>query len=183
VYKNGLDFQEIYNDFHPKILRYLTSLIGENEAEDLAQEAFVKVSRGLENFRGECKLSTWLYRIATNVAIDKMRTSSFQLDIEVQELDDSNDIEDQTVWTGEEKPTIEQSLMHKEMVQCFIDHVKNLPANYRTILALSEVEGFTNGEIAEILGLSMDLIKVRLHRGRTRLIQELKNHCKAEDWL
>jgi RNA polymerase sigma-70 factor (ECF subfamily) len=178
-----LEFHDIYNDFHSRILRYISSLVGEHEAEDLTQEAFVKVSRGLENFRGECKLSTWLYRIATNVAIDRMRTSSFKLDAELSGLDDSDNIQDQAVWTGEEKHTVEQSLMHKEMVQCFIDHVKNLPSYYRTIVALSEVEELTNGEIAEILGLSLDVVKIRLHRGRTRLIQELKNNCKAEDWL
>jgi len=177
------EFQDIYNDFHPRILRYITSLVGEPEAEDLTQEAFVRVSRGLENFRGECKLSTWLYRIATNVVIDRMRTSSFKLDAGLIGLDDSDDIQDQAVWTKEETPTVEQSLMHKEMVQCFIDHVKNLPANYRTIVALSEVEELTNGEIAEILGLSLEVVKIRLHRGRTRLIQQLKSHCKAEDWL
>lgn len=181
--KSVLEFLDIYNDFHPRILRYLTSLVGEHDAEDLTQEVFVKVSGGLDNFRGECKLSTWLYRIATNIAIDKMRTSSFKLEAELADLDDSDDIQDKAVWTGGEQPTVEQSLMHKEMVQCFIDYVKNLPANYRTIVALSEVEELTNGEITEILGLSLDVVKIRLHRGRTRLIQELKSHCKAEDWL
>jgi len=181
--KSVLEFQVIYNDFYPKIFRYLTNIVGGNEAEDLTQEVFVKVSRVLENFRGECKLSTWLYRIATNVAIDRMRTSSFQLDTDLGALDISDDIEDKLVWTGEEIPSVEQSLMQREMVQCFMDYVIDLPANYRTIVALSEIEEFTNIEIAEILGLSLDVVKVRLHRGKAKLIQELKNHCKAEDWL
>jgi len=73
--------------------------------------------------------------------------------------------------------------MQKEMYQCFIEYVKNLPVNYRTIMVLSELEGFTNNEIAEVLGISLDTVKIRLHRGKTKLIQELKNNCKAEDWL
>lgn len=181
--KNTLEFQAVYDDFHPKILRYLTNIIGENEAEDLTQEVFVKVSRALGTFRGECKFSTWLYRIATNTAIDKMRTSSFRQDVNIYELDDSDDTEDRLLWIDEETPSVEQSLMQKEMYQCFIEYVKNLPVNYRTIMVLSELEGFTNNEIAEVLGISLDTVKIRLHRGKTKLIQELKNNCKAEDWL
>jgi RNA polymerase sigma-70 factor (ECF subfamily) len=181
--KNTLEFQAVYDDFHPKILRYLTNIIGENEAEDLTQEVFVKVSRALGTFRGECKFSTWLYRIATNTAIDKMRISSFRQDVNIYELDDSDDTEDRLLWIDEETPSVEQSLMQKEMYQCFIEYVKNLPVNYRTIMVLSELEGFTNNEIAEVLGISLDTVKIRLHRGKTKLIQELKNNCKAEDWL
>ncbi len=69
------------------------------------------------------------------------------------------------------------------MYQCFVDFVKNLRVNYRTVVVLSELEQLTNNEIAEILGLSLDTVKIRLHRGRARLLKELKTHCEAEDWL
>ena len=177
------DFQTIYDTYQPRILRYLVRLIGEPEAEDLAQEVFVKVSRALTTFRGESQLSTWLYRIATNAAIDKMRTASFRQDAKLGWLDDSDETEDQDVWTGEEVPSLEQQLMRKEMYECFVDFVKRLPPNYRTVVVLSQLEELTNNEIAEILGLSLDVVKIRLHRGRARLLQELKTHCKAEDWL
>ena len=177
-----LDFQQIHETFRPKIHRYLTRLVGEDEAEDLTQEVFVKVSRALSTFRGESQLSTWIYRIATNTAIDKMRTTSFQQDIPGP-LDDMDEIENQEAWTEKEMPSLEQQLMQKEMYECFGDFVGNLPANYRTIVVLSELGGLTNNEIAQILGLSLDTVKIRLHRGRTRLFQELKTHCKVEDWL
>lgn len=177
------DFQKIYDTYQPRILRYLGRLVGEPEAEDLAQEVFVKVSRALKTFRGESQLSTWLYRIATNAAIDKIRTVSFQQDAKLSWLDDSNETEDKDAWTGEEAPSLEQQLMRKEMYECFVDFVKRLPPNYRTVVVLSELEELTNNEIAEILGVSLDVVKIRLHRGRTRLLQELKTHCKAEDWL
>ena len=181
--KSGLEFQVIYDDFHPKILRYLRSLTDDREAEDLTQEVFVKVSKALENFRGECKLSTWIYRIATNTAIDKMRAVSFELETELSGFGSSDEIEDKVAWTGEDTLSSEQLVMQNEMYQCFMDYVKNLPVNYRTIVVLSELESFTNNEIAEILGLSLDVVKIRLHRGKTKLIQELKNNCKPEDWL
>ena len=178
-----LDFQEIYDTNQPRILRYLVRLVGELEAEDLAQEVFVKVSRALKTFRGESQLSTWLYRIATNAAIDKIRTASFRQEAMLSGLDDSDETEDQVVWTGEAAPSLEHQLMRKEMYECFLDFVKRLPSNYRTVVVLSELEQFTNHEVAAILGLSLDVVKIRLHRGRARLLQELKAHCRAEDWL
>ena len=178
-----VEFQKAHETFRPRIHRYLTRLVGENEAEDLTQEIFVKVAQALENFRGESTLSTWLYRIATHAAIDKIRTASFRQDAEVALLDDSIEIEDKDVWSGEETPSLEQQLMRKEMYECFVDFVKRLPSNYRTVVVLSELEQLPNNEIAEILGLSLEVVKIRLHRGRTRLLQELKTHCKAEDWL
>lgn len=178
-----LEFQKIYDDYQPRLLRYLVRLVGEHEAEDLSQEVFVKVNQALKTFRGESQLSTWLYRIATNAAIDKMRTASFRQGTEQIVLDDSNEIEDKDSWTGEETPSLEQQLMQKEMYQCFIDYVKNLPTSYRAIIILSELEGLSNNDIAEILGLSLDVVKIRLHRGRVRLLEELKTNCKADDWL
>ena len=178
-----LDFQSIYDSYQPRLLRYLARLVGDTEAEDLAQEVFARVSQGLGTFRGESQLSTWLYRIATNAAIDRMRSASFRGDEATSAVIDPDEIEDEDVWTGEETPSLEEQLMRQEMYECFLDYVKRLPANYRTAVVLSELEQIPNGEIAEILGLSLEVVKIRLHRGRTRLIQQLKAHCKAEDWL
>jgi RNA polymerase sigma-70 factor (ECF subfamily) len=61
------DFETIHASYRPRISRYLERLVGQSEAEDLTREVFVRVSRGLPDFRGEAKLSTWIYRIATNV--------------------------------------------------------------------------------------------------------------------
>ncbi len=178
-----LEFQKIHETFRPKIHRYLTRLVGEHEAEDLTQEVFAKVSRALETFRGESQLSTWLYRIATNAAIDKMRSFSFRQDAQSSSLDDSNEDEDRDIWTGEEPPLLEQQFMRKERYQCFGNFVENLPPHYRTVVVLSELGELSNKEIAQVLGLSLDAVKIRLHRGRARLFRELKTHCKVEDWL
>src|SRR5512136_509386 len=68
--KNLQDFAAIYQEFHPRILRYLQRLCGEEDAADLTQTVFIKVSRALDSFRGDSSLSTWIYRIATNTAHD-----------------------------------------------------------------------------------------------------------------
>jgi RNA polymerase sigma factor (sigma-70 family) len=72
------EFEQIYAVFQPKIHRFLIRMVGVYEAEDLTQEVFVNVSQALNAFRGESELSTWIYRIATNAAFDRMRSPSYQ---------------------------------------------------------------------------------------------------------
>jgi RNA polymerase sigma-70 factor, ECF subfamily len=179
----SLKFEEVHEAFRSKIHRYLVRLVGELEAEDLTQEVFMKVNRALKTFRGESQLSTWIYRIATNTATDKMRTASFRQETGQDLSDDITETESKDLWTGEETPSLEQQLLRIERNECFMEFVHHLPVSYRTVVVLSELEELKNNEIAEILGLSLDTVKIRLHRGRTRLLQELKAHCKAEDWL
>ncbi len=181
------DFQAIHDEFRPKIQRYLRQIVGDYEAEDLTQEVFIKISRALPAFRGESQLSTWIYRIATNAALDRLRAPSFTPIVEdgqpaCSDLDD-REIEDEAARIEEEASSVEQQICRKERFQCYRNHIEDLPANYRTVVALSELEELAAGEIADILGLSVETVKIRLHRGRVRLLQELKAHCKAEDWL
>ncbi len=179
---NNLDFHDIYETFHPKIVRYLTHMVGGRDAEDLTQEVFVKVNQALKTFRGESQLSTWIYRIATNAALDKLRSPSFRQTEQKSLSEESTaegevEIVDKDAWTGEKKPSVETSLIRKEMNACIRGIVENLPENYRTVVVLSELEGFKDDEIAEIIGVSIGTAKIRLHRARTRLKKELEAQC------
>lgn len=175
-----LEFQKIYDLYQPKILRYLAHLVGESDAEDVAQETFVKVHQALENFRGESQLSTWIYRIATNTALDKLRSPSFQrtkqmvAPDELEETDASNGI----IPLEGKKPPIEKELIREEMNQCIRGYIEKLPEDYRMVLVLSEYEGLKNNEIAEILAVSLDTVKIRLHRAKEKLKKELEEHCE-----
>ncbi len=177
-----LQFQEIHDAFRPKIVRYLAHLVGLRDAEDIAQEVFIKVSQSLRTFRGDSQLSTWIYRVATNAALDKLRSPSFrqkgQTNLsEEPAAENIVQIVDRETWTGEKKPSLETSLIRKEMNECIRGFVENLPRNYRTVVVLSEIEGFKDDEIAEILGVSIQAAKIRLHRARARLKKELEIHC------
>ena len=180
---NGeVKFHEIHDTFRPKILRYLTNLVGRRDAEDLTQEVFVKVNQALKTFRGESQLSTWIYRIATNVALDKLRSPSFRQTGGKSLSGDSIgegeiEIMDKNPWTGENTPSIETSVVRKEMNQCIRGVVEKLPESYRAVVVLSELEGFRDDEIAEILGVSLNTAKIRLHRARARLKKDLEAHC------
>jgi RNA polymerase sigma-70 factor (ECF subfamily) len=177
-----LGFQQIFKDYQPRILRYLTRLTGKYEAEDLSQDVFIKVERGLKNFRGESKLSTWIYRIATNTAVDRMRNPSFKyiasggFTSEPIQKDDS-DTEDKDLFTGEKVESTDQQFVRKEMNSCIRNFIENLPENYKTVVILSELEGLKNKEIAEILNLSLDTVKIRLHRARAQLRKKLESNC------
>ena len=173
-------FTDIYDEFFPKIKRYLTRLLREDEAEDLTQVVFEKVNRSLENFRGESNLSTWIYRIATNVVRDRLKSPSYLRSIIgplaplPMELLETNEI----AAISENKPeSPEHSVIREEMSECVKEFVYRLSPDYSTIIILNELEGFTNKEIAEILQISLNAVKIRLHRARVKLRERLENGC------
>jgi len=173
-----LEFRKIYDIFRPKILAYLTRLIGKHEAEDLTQEVFIKVSQGLNDFRGTSKLSTWIFHIATNTALDKLRSPSFQwLTQEMLLIDSEGREEDKYIQLRGSGASIDQQLVRKEMNACIRNVIKKLPEDYRTVIVLSELEEFKNHEIAQILQISLDTVKIRLHRAREKTKKELDNLC------
>jgi RNA polymerase sigma-70 factor (ECF subfamily) len=168
-----INFKEVYREYHPKILHYISRLVSNDDAEDITQEVFEKVSRGLEGFKGKSKLSTWMYRIATNTALDRLRAPSFKRlteDLTARE-------EDKIVWTNHKKTPIDQQLIRKEMSECVREYIDKLPADYKTVILLSELEGLKNNEIADILQVSLDTVKIRLHRARARLKKILDEAC------
>jgi len=165
----ALDFQRVHNEFQPRIRRYLARLAGPGEAEDLTQETFARVSQALVGFRGEAALSTWIYRIATNVARDRARSPGFQLQARAAAPE--------ALAALATAPAIEQDIASWEMSECVRDYVDQLPADYRTVMVLSELEELPDREIAEILGISLETAKIRLHRARARLRQMLERGC------
>ncbi len=172
---NKQDFPKIYDEYYQKIVRYLIRLVGELEAEDAAQETFVKIDRSLADFRGESSLSTWIYRIATNTAMDNLRKPSSKRLSRPTEEKDLPDDED--AGPADDKPLLDTLLIRKDMNDCIRGIVESLPGDYRTVLVLSEFEGLTNSEIAEVTGISLDTAKIRLHRARTKLRKELESKC------
>jgi RNA polymerase sigma-70 factor (ECF subfamily) len=174
-------FREIYDTYHPIILRYLTRIVGQTEAEDLTQEVLIKVSKGLPQFRGDSSLNTWIYRIATNCAIDRLRSTSEPQtqDSERAITEEDSDIipELEYCCIESESPSVEIGVIRKEMSQCVLEYVNRLSENYRAVLVLSEMEGLSNAEIADIIGISLDSVKIRLHRARLKLHQELSTGC------
>jgi RNA polymerase sigma-70 factor (ECF subfamily) len=178
--KSVARFDEVYASSHEAILRYLQRITGDvSLAEDLAQETFSRVARGLERFRGESKLSTWLYRIATNAFLDhRRRLETRATEIPAMDLDvlpdASSDMENPT-------PKLPDRLLDdSEMGRCVREFVDSLPTEHRAVIVLHDLEGFKNREIAEILGCSLGAVKIRVHRARQRLRDVLGENCEFD---
>ncbi len=170
-------FNEIFDEYYPRILRYLKRIVGSNDAEDLSQEVFDKINRGLSSFQGRSSLSTWIYRIATNTAIDKSRSASYKYEMEHHPFEDRTSHESSGAQTVKASPATDQIVIRKEMSDCINEFIDNLPPDYKTVIVLSDLEGFANKEITEILGISLDNVKIRLHRARAKLKKSLQEGC------
>jgi RNA polymerase sigma-70 factor (ECF subfamily) len=168
-------FEAIDREFRPKLLRFFSGMAGPAEAPDLTQVALLKVSRHLPQFRGDSSLATWIYRIANNVALDRLRQlSSERAVIEPAREEAPGQAEGAT---APRVPSAETQAMRSEMNACVREFVGRLPANYRCVVVLSDMEGLSNPEIAQVTGLSLDNVKIRLHRGRARLRQAMQAGC------
>lgn len=164
------EFEQLYAEHHPRIVRYLTRMVGAREAEDLAQEVFIKAGRSYAGFRHEAQVSTWLFHIATHAAIDRMREPSFRREacMDAAEAGDREKLQ----------PYLEDIALRKATNDCIRGVIDSLPEKYRTPLILSELENFSNREIAEILGVSLDTAKIRLHRAKAQLKEALLQACE-----
>ena len=167
-----MDFKGIHDRFRPRVLRYLTRLVGEHEAEDLTQAVMTKIAERLRDFRGDSSVSTWIYRIATNAAFDKLRTKRNDV---VTEAALESDAEDAPL--SEVAPSVENTAIREEMNACIREFIERLPENHKAVIVLSDLEGFKNGEIASILGVTLDTVKIRLHRARKGLREALDEGC------
>lgn len=166
------EFQSVHDRFRPRVLRYLARFVGEVEAEDLTQTVMLKVSEALPGFRGDSSVSTWIYRIATNAALDRLRRKTVGPPADPQPESDESDVPPVA-----QAPSAEATAIRDEMNACIREFIERLPENYKTVMVLSELEGFRNDEIAGILGISLDTVKIRLHRAREKLRQDLGIGC------
>jgi len=171
------EFNKIYVEYYSRIFQYLSRMVGPNEAEDITQDVFNKINSGLGRFQEKSKLSTWIYRIATNAAIDKCRSAAYKHATEHIAIEDGVDGDPQYVQEDNKSPHSDQLVIQKEMSKCINEYIDKLPPDYKTVIVLSEIEGLENKEIAEILDISLDNVKIRLHRARAKLKSVLNEAC------
>jgi len=171
------DFEKIYDEYYQRIVKYLIRIAGPNDAEDIAQNVFGKISGSLGGFKGKSKLSTWIYRIATNTAIDRLRSAAYRHVKEECTIEDAVGPEAQGDSADHKPPATDQVLIRKEMSECVNEFIDKLPQDYRTVIVLSELEHLSNRKIAEILNISKENVKIRLHRARAKLKEALNDGC------
>ena len=174
--KKELEFSNVYDQYYEKIRRYVERMVGKNDAEDVTQEVFMKVNNGLKDFEGKSSLSTWVYRIATNSALDKIRRRpSCQEKMSIDVVSDST--EQGSVDIESTSLSAEREAIRNEMNACIREFIDRLGVDYRTVIILSEMKDLKNQEVADVLGISLDAAKIRLLRARVRLKAEFEAGC------
>jgi len=163
------NFSEVVQQLGGPLRGFLVSYCGNADlAEDLLQETLIRVERNLGGFRGESSLKTWVFRIATNTAIDHHRKQGSR--VTVVPIDETDQIPDDV-------PEIGEPLVIREMNDCIREQIDSLPEDYRASLVLHDLEGLTAAEVASICEISLATAKIRIHRGRQRLRKVLAEGC------
>jgi RNA polymerase sigma-70 factor (ECF subfamily) len=164
-------FEALVSRYEGKVYRLsMRMLRNQEDAEDALQEAFLQVYRGLKGFEGRSSFSTWLFRLATNVCLMKIRHRETEpavlLPLE-EYLPRHEEGEHPHIQDWPDKP--EEVLLNKESREKMLEALEKLPAEYRAVFILRDVEGFSNAEAGEALGISVAAVKSRLHRARLTL--------------
>jgi RNA polymerase sigma-70 factor (ECF subfamily) len=172
-------FRALYDEHSPGIRRYLSRLVGGADAEDLTQEVFARAHRAMATRRGESLVSTWLYRIATNAAIDRLRAAS-RREIPVgAPADPSVEAEPEAGCESAscDAQDADSHVIRAEMRHCILDLVERLPPVHREVILLGELRDLRDQEIAYALGITLEAAKMRLHRARGELRKLLAASC------
>jgi RNA polymerase sigma-70 factor (ECF subfamily) len=171
------DSASVAAQYRTAIYRYLLRLDGNAaRAEDLTQETFLRVHRHLEDLADARALEGWLYRIATNVFYDRVRRREHRQPAEPLIVIGARG--------DEERPLADESVLRPDqlaeqsgMSDCVLRFLARLPATQRTALLLHDLQGYTNQEIADELGITLENAKMRLHRARAGLRTALADGC------
>ena len=135
------------------------------EAQDVAQEAFLRAHRGLAEFRGEARLSTWLYAIVSHLCLSRLASSERRL---------TRDGEETLSRIADARPGPDQALEQGELEEALHRAIGELPEERRIVVVLRDVEGLAYEEIAEVLDLPLGTVRSRLHRARLDLKEKLE---------
>jgi RNA polymerase sigma-70 factor, ECF subfamily len=158
--------EALYHRYKKRVYGLALRIVGPVDAEEVAQEAFIRIFRGLPKFRGDAALSTWIYRLAVNAALSH-RTRRASARLLTQESSDSQlDGREKTI---EAQPAAEpvrgDAVLRARLERALVQ----LPTGYRTVIVLHDVEGLEHEEIASILSCHVGTSKSQLHKARARL--------------
>jgi RNA polymerase sigma-70 factor (ECF subfamily) len=164
-------FRELVVRYHPRIFNLIHNLIRDrDEADDLAQEVFIKAFRSLSGFKGQAQVYTWLYRIAVNRCLDWLKNRGRRPEVSLERAGAA--LQDSSAADAE--------VGQRELGRALERALGTLPPDYRAALTLREVDGLSYEEIAGVMDCSVGTVKSRLFRARLRLQRMLAE--VHEDW-
>lgn len=160
-------FKEIVNKYKNTVYDTAYSICGRHdEADDIAQEVFLKIYRNAGKFLGKSSFKTWLYRVTVNQAITNLRKKKSGLGVYDEEFTDNEKFKAEDFTVANDAGRWLQKEHIRETIQ---KALRMLPEKYRTVVVLKEIDGLSYNEIAEALNISVGRVKIRLFRAREKL--------------
>jgi RNA polymerase sigma-70 factor (ECF subfamily) len=171
---NEYAFEVLVSRYQDRLVNYLNRLIHDYEMSvDLSQEAFIRVYRNANRYQGQYKFSTWLYRIATNLAIDEMRRRERKGRVFFHNVMNWIQGDDVTYVLPDLRHSPEKILDQTEKLARLQGAIDSLPEKYRLAFVLKEAQEFSYDETARILECSLGTVKSRVHRAKMLLREKL----------
>jgi RNA polymerase sigma-70 factor (ECF subfamily) len=175
-------YEELVRSQGGRLLAVTRRILGdEDDARDAVQEAFLSAFRSIERFHGDSLVSTWLHRIAVNAALMKLRSRRRRPEEPIDELlpkflEDGHPAQPAVPW----KDLSDVQLVRAETREQVRAAIDRLPEAYRTVLVLRDIEELDTAEVAQLLDLTKNAVKTRLHRARQALRGLLEPELQAE---
>ena len=164
---NVNDFEKLVTAYEKNVYNIALRMVGDpDDAAEMTQETFIKAYRALSSFRGDSKFSSWLYRIASNVCLDFLRSRSRHPQVSLSTVDEDDRA---TFELPDMRQNPEEQLMKKLGMEAVRRGLEQLPEQQRQILVLRELGGLSYAELAQTLGLEEGTVKSRIFRARKRL--------------
>jgi RNA polymerase sigma-70 factor, ECF subfamily len=157
--------EDIWLEYHNRLHAFIKGRVTDHQAEDILQDVFLKIHTRIDTLRDGAKLESWLYQITRNAVIDHYRSKK-----ETVGLPD---------WI-EQVPSDTDGTIRRELSLCLAPMIEQLPDKYRVAIQLSEIEGKTQKEVAELEEISLSGAKSRVQRGRAQLKSMLLDCCQIE---
>ena len=173
--------ETLVHRYGAKIYRLALRITGNPEdAQEVSQDVLWNVVRKIETFKGESALGSWIYRITANAAYEKLRGRRGKDVVSWETLLPGFDVDGHLLDPGYDwTQSVEDPAVRAEARRRLRDAVESLPADYRTAFVLHDMEGLSNPEIAEMLGISLPAVKSRVHRSRLFRRQRLGEYFRA----
>lgn len=162
----------LFDRYHDRIRKFVTMTVQDPwAADDLTQETFIRAHRNVNNLRDPDKAASWLFRIAYRLCLDHFRAATATVMKETPILGEM---------IQSCMPDTDKKLEQEEMNACIQRQILHLPESHQTVILLYDMFGFSQKEIADILEITVENVKVRLHRARKAMKSILENNCRLE---
>lgn len=173
-------FAELVNLYADKLYQLAYRLTGNRqEAEDVVQETFLRVYRNLERYDEKLKFSTWIYRIAANLCIDRLRKRRAVYSLDAQS-GEHEDLDGYSMLPGDDR-TPESEVLLSETQQLVHRAIESLPPKYKSVAVLRYLQDLSLQEIADVLGIPVTTVKTRVHRAREFMRRKIGHLFRPED--